>query len=248
MATLTGKAVSELPAATAANDADLFAISQSGASKKITKSALLGGYFQKIAGTANKLTGDLYIKSSVEDGYTPSSAAFGNRIFFDDNNSANIGYMGPYFTQAGVQGMYLVARRTLGGTPRNNYLLLANDSTGNPVVQVTAPAVWRDAIGVGTVESGSNYCKMPDGTLICWGAVSNTAQGYGTMTFPETFISIPNVTATPYYSSGGGGLNCRVIVQPSTTGGNIYFRQLTSTAISTETNQQAYYTAIGRWK
>lgn len=100
----------------------------------------------------------------------------------------------------------------------------------------------------GINESDSDYCKMPDGTLICWGSVSNTAQGYGVMTFPVAFISVPNVTATPYYSSGGGGLNCRVIVQPTTTGGNIYFRQLTSTAISTETNQQAYYIAIGRWK
>lgn len=100
----------------------------------------------------------------------------------------------------------------------------------------------------GIIESNSDYCKMSDGTLICWGTVTNTAQGYATMTFPVAFISVPNVTATPYYSSGGGGLNCRVIVQPTTTGGNIYFRQLTSTAISTETNQQAYYTAIGRWK
>ena len=96
--------------------------------------------------------------------------------------------------------------------------------------------------------SAASYCKMPDGTLICWGSVSNTENGYGAISFPVSFVSVPYMTATPYYSSGGGGLNCRIIVQPSVTGGNIYFRQLTSTAISTETNQQAYYIAIGRWK
>lgn len=43
MAELTGKAVSELPAATTIGDSDLLALSQSGASKKITPPILLTG-------------------------------------------------------------------------------------------------------------------------------------------------------------------------------------------------------------
>lgn len=43
MAELTGKAISELPAATTIGDSDLLALSQGGASKKITPSVLLTG-------------------------------------------------------------------------------------------------------------------------------------------------------------------------------------------------------------
>ena len=50
-----------------------------------------------------------------------------------------------------------------------------------------------------TNDSGSNYCKMPDGTLMCWGSVSDTASANSMeeveITFPVDFIQNPSLTA-----------------------------------------------------
>lgn len=57
MAELTGKAVSELPAATTAQKADLIAVSQSGASKKMTLETLMNTSLGNVTqGTITRLT------------------------------------------------------------------------------------------------------------------------------------------------------------------------------------------------
>lgn len=67
MAELTGKAISELPAATTINDTDLLVLSQNGASKKITPPVLLSG----IEGEISDLNGSLatYVRPNLLDNW-----------------------------------------------------------------------------------------------------------------------------------------------------------------------------------
>ena len=58
-------------------------------------------------------------------------------------------------------------------------------------------------------QTGAKYCKMPDGTLICWGSYSSssrstsasgnlyTTQFNPSISFPVAFVSTPAVTITP---------------------------------------------------
>ena len=67
MAELTGKAISELPAATTINDTDLLAISQNGASKKITPPVLLSGVEGEISGLSGSLA--TYVRPNLLDNW-----------------------------------------------------------------------------------------------------------------------------------------------------------------------------------
>ena len=160
MATLTGKAVSELPAASSINDADIFAISQSGSSKKLSWSTLLAPLIQRFAaktdlnsylpltaGNNKPLTGNLAFKSDYTDGDTPSSINYGNRLYFLDSADGGMGYVAEAFDSAGNQGIYINTRRVVSGTTKNNTLIIAQDSSGNPVI--TDAASWRKALGIG---------------------------------------------------------------------------------------------------
>ena len=99
-------------------------------------------------------------------------------------------------------------------------------------------------------NSGSGYCQMPDGTLICWGSTnisvsanSRTAKSVGT----ETFISNPIATATiRNYGIGSDGSTKIAINVPGVTTTNITI--LVGNAGSTSTSLDVDYIAIGRWK
>ena len=90
-------------------------------------------------------------------------------------------------------------------------------------------------------DSSTSYVKMPDGTLICWGAVSiSNGQSQGTAQFPVEFISKDSlaITATPVSTSA----TC-----------NIYYGQTTKSQVTvsrsgTSGDNSFYYIAIGRWK
>ena len=107
-----------------------------------------------------------------------------------------------------------------------------------------------------TSDSGAGYCKMPDGTMLCWGAIAltgkagtsrgngglYTAEFSGTLaTFAKPFISKPSVTMT-------GDADAYNIISCTTW---------TTTAITyleigrpTSGNVVPHltYIAIGRWK
>ena len=163
MATLTGKAVSELPEATTISDPSLFAISQSGNSRKITWATLLqpliqrfaaktdlNSYLPLTAGNDKPLTGNVGIKSDYTDGETPSSDNYGNRLYFLDSNGSGVGFVSEYFDTSGNQGIYINTRRSVGGSSTNNRLLISIDSSGNPIVSVSNSAAWRKALGLGS--------------------------------------------------------------------------------------------------
>lgn len=98
--------------------------------------------------------------------------------------------------------------------------------------------------------SGTNYCKMPDGTLIQWGvksvttvAVSGGSFQYSSnaewVTFPIAYTTAPFVAtnikeASAYWSSSASAINAtnfRV-----SAGGNM------------AVTKDVYWVAIGRWK
>lgn len=100
-----------------------------------------------------------------------------------------------------------------------------------------------------TIVGGSGYCKMPDGTLMCWGSATNSG-GYVSVPFPVAFINGGPDTfiATPKYTTEYPKLDYRTIAQASTNvSGVINFKQLGSTASYTD-SAVSDWLAIGRWK
>lgn len=118
-----------------------------------------------------------------------------------------------------------------------------------------APANSFDSNGVlkfengGINDSGLHYCKMPDGTLIQWGEVINTAIGYTEVSFPIAFANDNfSFSATPRYSPDYPVIDYRTIAQKnSVSSGVVNFKPITSTGSYT-TEALADWIAIGRWK
>lgn len=98
--------------------------------------------------------------------------------------------------------------------------------------------------------AGTSYEKREDGTLIQWGVVTNTANGYRSVQFDVPFVDDSYVvTASARYSSSYSSLSHRCIPQKSgLTGVIINFKQLTSAASYTGTDALGDWIAIGRWK
>ena len=94
--------------------------------------------------------------------------------------------------------------------------------------------------------SGAGYCKMPDGTLICWGSESITrAAGVNTANavFAQTFYSAPIVTVN--YLTGRPDLwYCSA--QGTTTSGTTL--TMYNSGSSSGTAGTIEYIAVGRWK
>ena len=102
-------------------------------------------------------------------------------------------------------------------------------------------------------NSGSDYCKMPDGTLICWGHISTgalTTEAAGSMwkhdyvcniLFPVPFAAVPAVSFVNGAKAWGIVGSCEFTKTAITyisylrpTAGNIY--------------GSTSWIAIGRWK
>lgn len=108
----------------------------------------------------------------------------------------------------------------------------------------------RDNLGVQAANISSfGELKMDDGTLIQWGTVLNTANGYSDVVFNEAFVNDTYVVlASPRYSNDYPYIDYRVVPQKnSNTGVTINFKQLSSTNSYT-TIAIADWCAIGRWK
>ncbi len=107
------------------------------------------------------------------------------------------------------------------------------------------------------LESGKNYTKYSDGTLICTGekSFSNISMlAYGSLyrsvsikfdDFPVEFVDVPNVSYSLKESnSENGSILNRIIMPTKTFAGNV--------CIVKENNKQVSgtlsYRAIGKWK
>ena len=143
-------------------------------------------------------------------------------------------------------GMYVYNRDSSGEQIGSAVFELFMNKSGAVTYNVSNPAALRAGIEIPFL-AGSNYTKLPDGTLICWGTVTNTSDGYAQGTFPVAFTSVPTIIVSPAYSAGGGGLNSRPVGAATKVQYTVYFRQISSTAATTDTNQHANFVAIGRW-
>lgn len=107
--------------------------------------------------------------------------------------------------------------------------------------------------------SGSGYCKMPDGTLLCWGSISvsqtdvDTAWGsfyesseinISGQTFPVSFVSAPSLILR-LRASPVAFLEDKITA--STTGLTGSFR-MTRPTIGYNCAGSIYWLATGRWK
>lgn len=131
-------------------------------------------------------------------------------------------------------------------------------STLQKLKDLVASLLTKSDVGLGNVdnvrqysannppnESGAGYCKMPDGTLLCWGSAPITRNaGVNTVqvTFPKTFAANPNVFLS--YPTG----------RPELWPCSAYGANPTSATLTLYTESGAsgdatiYYMAVGRWK
>lgn len=92
----------------------------------------------------------IYVKSTnLKDGTAPSSATFGQRVYFYDKDDFNLGYVAPYFAADGKQGLDIVTRRKVNGSDTTQSLNLFIGPDGTLSVSLSA-APWRAALGIGT--------------------------------------------------------------------------------------------------
>lgn len=107
---------------------------------------------------------------------------------------------------------------------------------------------WNNSAWDNSTKIG--YCKMPDGTLICWGhATLNSipAESFTTevsAVFPIPFIIAPSVTATVHKWTDPS-IFAVCIKDLSTTSVQIRVRNNTSYE---QTDVGLLWQAIGRWK
>ena len=95
--------------------------------------------------------------------------------------------------------------------------------------------------------SGTNYCKMPDGTLICWGRasannVSGTTEVFVAQTFGVAFYGVPAVVP----ALRGASYNRRIHARDITLTG---FNAACAFTSSSSTGDIWFdWVALGRWK
>lgn len=127
----------------------------------------------------------------------------------------------------------------------NDLLMIVQDGTNKKVAKST--------IANSIVESGTNYVKYSDGTLICYENNNNPATenadywswcrriDHWNVTFPVQFISPPSITASGTYQA----IISVVTSNLSETGVTI---TLLTNSTSSSSNCRRNYIAIGKWK
>lgn len=95
------------------------------------------------------LGGALTLKSTnVTSNTTVSTSTWGNGyVLYQDNAGTEIGRLGMYFTNAGLQYIALKTSRLVSGSTVSNELSLRVASDGTRTIGVTDAAIWRNALG-----------------------------------------------------------------------------------------------------
>lgn len=100
-----------------------------------------------------------------------------------------------------------------------------------------------------TNNSGTGYCKMPDGTLIQWGSGNNAKSG-DVISYPFEFATDSNIRIyiQPSYNTYTT-IQCNFIHGHVQKGNfTVYAYNTETKALSTSTTLQFDWLAIGRWK
>ena len=127
----------------------------------------------------------------------------------------------------------------------NDLLMIVQDGTNKKVT--------KNTIANSIVESGTNYVKYSDGTLICYESNTNDATenadywswcrriDHWNVTFPVEFISPPSVTVSGSYQA---------IISVVTSGLSKTGVTITLLTNSTSSSSSCIrnYIAIGKWK
>jgi phage-related protein len=96
-----------------------------------------------------------------------------------------------------------------------------------------------EIIGTNSFSSGSDYCKMPDGTLICYGSFTSSGEWSHSITFAQAFTSVPVLLGTIAVNSATNVWF--TAMSANTTSGTFTF-------ITTAETKTVTWLAIGRWK
>ena len=135
---------------------------------------------------------------------------------------------------------------------KNNDTSIGNISNLSTTATDLVGAV-NEVINNTTIDSDSNYIKLPDGTLICWGKTDIFDITYGTVVereinLPESFVDT-NYIVTCSITNGRGfwanGVEFKG--EPLTTSSiKLYAGNYISGGLAQEI--QGSFIAIGRWK
>ncbi|MBQ2614762.1 MAG: hypothetical protein IJB80_05495 [Clostridia bacterium] len=100
----------------------------------------------------------------------------------------------------------------------------------------------------GKYESGANYAKLPDGTLICYGDISIPEGQHGTsIVFQEAFAN-GNVAVTITNHYEGDGAIAWSTANVTKAGATAFVVDTRTGTLRTIGEKNASYMAIGRWK
>lgn len=154
--------------------------------------------------------------------------------------------------------VYMWRRLTLSPTvytPPTNVLI--GEVASEDIVPVskggTGASNAADAITNLGFDSGTGYCKMPDGTLICWGEENSgaiPANSYTSVvvTFPVSFISPPTVTCVTKYPATVAARYFQSAIYSVTATYTELTAVNTYTSAVTAGTHFINWMAIGRWK
>lgn len=104
-----------------------------------------------------------------------------------------------------------------------------------------------DALIAQSTAGGARYFKSQDGTMLQWGVVDSTGQSGMDVNFSISFVGNPNVYMTPYYNSVNS-IRCIYAATPAAAKFTVTAYDTSTGAVSTATNLNFRWLAIGRWK
>ena len=102
-------------------------------------------------------------------------------------------------------------------------------------------------------ESGADYIKYQDGTMICWGTkavpTNHNSNGSVSADFPQTFSSAPTVFLTLKTNNNIAARYVFINVSTSTTTATtILWRNIATGSTGQDYSPDANWLAIGQWK
>lgn len=223
MATLTGKAASELPEAGSLGNDELFVISQNGASKKLPAS-VLRATLKVIDGAFRANDGNVVLTTAgIVDGTRPSAVVYGKGVLLYDSQNNTIGRFYPVFQADGRQGVGIQASRQIGGDTVANAIGLYINASGEMSVALSSSSAWRKALGL-NYAAGNTF--SPAAYIIAQGIATSTTDIAFTVITDKSLEDISGITITTLtgglrnssgFLDGKNSLNAQILDDPNYT-------------------------------
>lgn len=112
---------------------------------------------------------------------------------------------------------------------------------------------WQNMCDVGDAvaslfQKGENYVKLPEGTMICYGEISQSGTASIAVTFPTAFADNKIFVAYANRYSASGKRQVVWGYDSVTTNGFLAYVRNADDGSTVSEKQEATYIAIGRWK